>query len=127
MPTLNRDALLAITALRTVTVDLPALGSSMILRELTGRDLMSLQERTGKTFEQLRGGIDFTSAFDLMAWMLRLSWVDDDGDYVMADDDVERVINMPLSAMMALITAVIDPMMQLNGLTPTSGEDAKKN
>lgn len=127
MPALGRDALLALTTLKTVSVPLPELGpDAMILRELTGRDLMTLQQRTGKSFEEL-GNIDFGAALDVVAWMLRYSWVDEDGACVLRDDDVERIINMPLSAMALIIGHVADPLMQLNGLTKDPVGDAQKN
>lgn len=128
MPALNRDALLSMTTLRTVSVPIPELGpDAMILRELTGRDLVALQQRTGKGLDDLRGGVDFNGALDILAWLLRLSWIDDDGNLVMGDQDVDLIINMPVSAMMTLVNRVTDPLMQLNGLTQTAVEDAKKN
>jgi len=128
VPALNRDALLSLTTLRTVSVPIPDLGpDAMILRELTGRDLVNLQQRTGKGFDDLRNGVDLSSAFDVLAWLLRFSWVDEGGNLIMTDADVDKVINMPLSAVMILVNHVVDPLMQLNGLTPSAVEDAQKN
>lgn len=127
MPALGRDALLAMTTLRTISVPLPELGpDAMILRELTGRDLMLLQERTGKSFSEI-GDVDFTNALDVVAWMLRYSWIDEAGAFVMTDEDVALIINMPLSSLTAIMGHVADPLMMLNNLTKDPVGDAQKN
>ncbi len=126
MPALGRDALLTITALRKTTVDVPELGGAIILREMTGRDLVLLQQRSGRTLEDLDRD-DFVTVLNLLAWMLRYSWIDDAGDLVMDDGDVEKIINMPVGAMTTLVGLISAPLTELNGLAKEATAEAKKN
>ena len=120
------------TALRTTQVDVPEWGGPVLLRELTGAERTQLlagvvdlyavfQRHGGVTIES---GAELRQAFEYAAKVVQLTWVDGDGNQVVASDaDFDLLLQQDLAVIFNLATQALT----LSKLAPLAVEEAKKN
>ncbi len=113
---LGRDAILAVSDLPSVDVEVPEWGGSVRVRMLTGgeRDAfeVSTLTRKGKTFE--------TNLVNMRARLVALTAVDENGARLFSEDDVTALAAKSAAALNRVFMAA----QKLNGLTEEAVADA---
>lgn len=118
------------SALRTEVVDVPALGGQVMLRELSGaqrtqliEQIVDLHGMLGATADTVSGA-DLRRAFEASAEVVRMTWIDGDGNPVIQSaDDFDLLLRQPYEVVLEMAGAAL----RLSGLTPDAKAQAKKN
>jgi hypothetical protein len=113
-----RDLILNTSDLRTCVVEVPEWGTSITLREWDGatRDrfdalALEMRERGAKMPPRLR------------AWIAAMSIVDENGQLVFGEQDIEALSRKSARA----LDRIVEAALRLNGLAPESATEAKKD
>ena len=118
------------TALRTQVVDVPAWGGQVMLRELSGaqrtqliEQIVDLHGMLGATADTVSGA-DVRRAFEASAEVVRMTWVDGDGNPVIQSaEDFDLLLRQPYEVVLEIAGAAL----KLSGLAPDAKAQAKKN
>lgn len=114
-------AILGKEALRSVVkyteVDVPEMGGAFRLRTLSSAKVMELTERFG-----LDANKKPSELLHIAAHLLVDCWVDEEGEQVLSQDDVDGIFDMPLAA----LNRLADAIFELNGLNESAAHAAKK-
>lgn len=97
---LTKDAFLKNISLRKVVCDLPEIGGSVTVRELSGRSLLAYNERIKKMGETTE--IGETQSLDLMALLISLTVINDDGTLMFTEDEAKQLADGSLTTMLML-------------------------
>lgn len=117
---------------RTTRVAVPAWGGEVLLRELNGRertellegviDLYGIFQRNGSA--SVESGAELRQAFEYACKVVRMTWVDAEGNCIVAtDDDYDLLLQQDLATIFDLATAALT----LSKMAPGSLDEAKKN
>lgn len=114
--------------LRTVLVEVPQWGGTVMLRELNGAQRTQMIEKIVDlyrvTSNKDMSGADLRAAFESAAQVVKLTWVDADGNPVIANqDDYDLLLRQPLDVVME----VAGEALKLSGMAPDAVTEAKKN
>jgi len=113
-----RELILSARDLRTETIEVPEWGTTVTLREWDGAtrdrfDALALEarERGGKIPPRLR------------AWVAAMSIVDESGELVFGEPDIEALARKSARA----LDRIVEAALKLNGLAPDAVDQAKKD
>ena len=109
---LNKSQILGANDLKTEVVSVPEWGGDVIVRTLTGTEREQFENACGDTNRK---------ATDIRARLCALSIVDDKGDRVFGEKDIEALGKKSITALIK----VFDAAQKINGLTVT--DDVVKN
>lgn len=114
--------------LRTVLVEVPQWGGTVMLRELNGTQRTQMIEKIVDlyrvTSNKEMSGADLRQAFESAAQVVKLAWVDGDGNPVIQNqDDYDLLLRQPLD----VVLEVAGEALRLSGMAPESVTEAKKN
>jgi hypothetical protein len=121
---------------RTQVVDHPAvvetLGAPVIVRGLSGAESITLAEMVEGDLDVQAGQngapptVRFKSTARLArtgAWAIRFGWIDEAGNQVLSDDDIDLVLKLPEE----VIDAIGNAIQALSGQTRQRAEALKKS
>ena len=111
----NREALLQALAIKPVNVDIPKLGGTVRLRPMTVGQRVEFTESLKKD-EKL-------SPVRVMIGLLPQVVVGEDDSPLLTADDVENLEQADYDA----ISALIEQVMDINGMSKKAADDLKKN
>lgn len=119
MAKLTRAAILAADDIKTEAVLVPEWSGSVLVRGLTGAQRDKFET---KIIEQ-RGTKQIWHREHIRAWMVVMSVVDEDGDYLFSDTDVAAVSQKSAGALERIFSAA----QRLSGITRSDVEELSKN
>jgi hypothetical protein len=111
---------------KTVEVEVPELGASFLLREMSGteRDKFEAGAITTKMSEDGKTSVRELNTLYLRARLVSMCLVGDDGVRLYADDEVEQLSD---GVPAAIIAKLFIKAQELNGLDGMAAENAAKN
>lgn len=119
---LSKDAFLgANKSLRKELCELPDLGGSVYVRELSGRSLLAYNER----IKAMGEGTELTElkSLDLMALLISLTVIDEDGSLMFTEDEAKLLADGSLLVM----TTLAQKAMEVSGISPEAIDEVKSN
>lgn len=108
-------------ALKRQTIEVPAWGGEILLRELTAQEQTNLAV-TGKLLKDA-GKEEAKLVAETMALIIRLSWINEDGSPVLTSADTGELLSQPLH----ILQPIADAAIALSGMAAAAAEEAKKN
>jgi hypothetical protein len=109
---------------RRRTVYIEEWGGNVQIRQMSAAQVSSIQAVAQSAVDtstaQIKNRAQL-SRFNFL--MIRDSWIDDEGAYVITDDDFETMQNQPHTVISALVTAI----NEFNGMDGAAPKEAKKN
>ena len=117
---LTREDFLSGSRLKKALVDVPELGGSIWLRELPAVKLLAFNERVQ---EMQKTGPEVTPAqsLNLMAFLISMTAVDQDGNLLFTEDDVNRLAENNINILNMLSTKA----MEMAGMNRTVIQDVE--
>lgn len=119
MSVLNLQALQAAVAFATVTVEVPALGGTLMFRDIAGAD----RDRIVRFFHEA-GEAAATRNWEFKRLVIGLSLCDEAGARVIPDEQIEPVLGRFGGA---VIDVMYEAAAKISGMAPASLGDAVKN
>ena len=119
MAILNRDAIRAASDITTETVEVPEWGGSVLVRGLTGAQ----RDRFEAGMVEMRKGKLAPKLSNVRAQLVALSLVDEQGQRMFSQDDVEMLGNKSCAA----LQRIWDVARRLSGLSDEDVEELTKN
>jgi hypothetical protein len=118
--TLTRDQILESSDLKTVTVEVPEWGGSVLVRSMTGADRDAFEQTLTKTDGK---GVRVSDVSNLREKLTAMTVVDDAGNRLFSESDVQALAKKSAAA----LTRVADAAQVLNGMTAAAEDSAVKN
>ncbi len=115
---MDRDTLLQLAA-RVVPVEIDGIGT-LYVRELTALESAKIQAMSTQVVKD--GAVDADATVRFTATLVLWGLVDEHGNRIFRDDEMDTVMALPGRVVDALAMAVLDA----SNLTPDSQEQAKK-
>lgn len=115
---LSRDDILS-AAIKTDEVDVPEWGGKVLVRELTSHEATEL----GFGMVTDEGGIDRSKVPDMMAKAVVLAVVDENGDRLFSEDDIELLRQKSFGPIQRIAKTIFD----LSTMSKTKEGDDSKN
>jgi hypothetical protein len=115
---LTRDQILAIP-LRTKEIYIPEWNGSILIREMTAREMMD----AGLFVLKRNGETDYTKAAQAPAYLFLKHVIDRNGNREFPDEDIEKVNNLHG----AVVQRIAKEVQELSSGVSTSADDDSKN
>lgn len=122
MAVLGRDVL-SKPALRQERVHVEEWGGEVILRELTEEEVVAVNKLRQRGPFTKRGELDATALGNYRRRILRLGWIDEDGNQVLEEADEAELTKQPF----AIIDKLAARIAEMSGMMPGASGDAEKN
>jgi hypothetical protein len=119
MARLSRDQILIAPDIKTVEIDVPEWGGSVLVRGLTGAQ----RDKFEMSILEIRGNKRIMKTEDIRAKLVALSIVDDAGAVVFTDSDIRALSDKSAAA----LTRVFTIARTLSGLADEDIEELEKN
>lgn len=119
MAILNRDAILTASDIQTEVVEVPEWGGSVLVRGLTGAQ----RDRFEASMVELKKGKQVLKLSNLRAYLAALSIVDEQGQLLFSNEDIEALGNKSCAA----LQRIWDVARRLSGLSDDDVEELTKN
>jgi hypothetical protein len=118
--TLTRDQILESSDLKTVTVEVPEWGGSVLVRSMTGADRDAFEQTLTKKDEK---GARVSDVSNLREKLTAMTVVDEAGNRLFSESDVQALAKKSAAA----LTRIADAAQVLNGMTAAAEDSAVKN
>jgi hypothetical protein len=111
---LGREALLSASKnLKKELVEVPELGGSIYIRELSGKQLFQYNERI-ESLQKVTPELTPSSSLELVSLLVSLSACDEAGNLLFTEEDVKELSNNSFSVLMRLMKKALE----LSGINP---------
>jgi hypothetical protein len=106
------------------SVHIPEWGGDVLIQQMSGRQVNSAQALAQEAVDAGKGLVkDRVKLTRFSFALIRDSWINEDGSYVLSDIDYDAISDEPHAATEKLIAEIRD----FNGLDPAAAAQAKKN